>query len=301
MPGFAVDGSQAEEDERRSHDSLFWRRLAHWGASRGPEWWVRYSPPAFGWAAAALVPDARRAVLRNLRRIRGDASRLRDARDVLHTFGSYASCLAEVLSNDAREGARPPHAVVTGKHYFNEAKEGGRGVVVITAHTAGWETVGPLLLRDHDKKMIFVMAPERDERARRLHDEARRRTGIEIAHVGDDPLASIGILRELRNGAIVALQLDRFSPSMRTREVDLLGVPGKIPEGPLRLAQLSGAALLPAFCARTAYRSYVVQAFSPRTVSRHATEKELSTVAQHLATSMTAFLRAHPTQWFHFE
>ena len=33
------------------HQALYWRRLAHWGASRGPEWWVRYSPPVFGWAA----------------------------------------------------------------------------------------------------------------------------------------------------------------------------------------------------------------------------------------------------------
>jgi phosphatidylinositol dimannoside acyltransferase len=255
----------------------------------------------FGWAAAALVPGARRSVIRNLHRIRGEASALRDARDVLHTFGSYAGCLAEVLSNDGRDGARPPDAVVTGKHYFDEAREGGRGVVVITAHTAGWETVGPLLLKEHDKKMIFVMAAERDERARTLQDNARRRSGVEIAHVGDDPLASIGILRELRQGAIVALQIDRFSKAMRTRDVNLLGVPGKIPEGPLRLAQLSGAALLPAFCARVAYRSYVVQAFSPKTISRRATDKEIDTAAQHLATSMTAFLRAHPTQWFHFE
>ena len=50
----------------RRHDALFWRKLAHWGASKGPEWWVRYSPPVFGWAAAMLVPEARRAVIANL-------------------------------------------------------------------------------------------------------------------------------------------------------------------------------------------------------------------------------------------
>src|SRR3954463_13845422 len=96
----SIAGQMSESRRPRAHEALFWRRLAHWGASRGPEWWVRYSPPVFGCAAAALVPSARQAVLRNLRRIRGPASAATDARDVLATFSNYASCLAEVLSND---------------------------------------------------------------------------------------------------------------------------------------------------------------------------------------------------------
>lgn len=284
----------------RPHEALFWRRLAHWGASRGPEWWVRYSPPVFGWAAAALVPSARRAVVRNLRRIRGPVPRAQEARQVLETFSTYASCLAEVLSNDAEGGPRQPETSIAREHFVLEAMAHQRGIIMVTAHTAGWETVGPALARDQGLQMMIVMEPEADAGAQSLHDEARKRAGVAIVHAGNDPLAALPLLCHLRKNGAVALQLDRAAVGMRTREVDLLGQRTGIPEGALKLAQVSGAPILPVFCARVGHRRYVVELYESRMVPRHATEAQLDAVAQHLADSLAAFLRAHPTQWFHF-
>jgi lauroyl/myristoyl acyltransferase len=247
-----------------------------------------------------LVPEARRAVVRNLRRVRGPATTARDARDVLSTFSTYASCIAEVLSNDSARGPRTPHATIYGERIFTRALMQGHGLVLVTAHTAGWETVGPLLAAEYALEMMLVMFPEADSAARALHDQARARTGLRIAHVGDDPLASLPILRHLRAGGVVSLQLDRLVPGMRTRTVSLLGAEGQVPEGPLRLAQLSGAPLIPVFCARVGHRRYVVEAFESRALPRHATEAQLDEAAAHVASCMTRFLRSHPTQWFHF-
>lgn len=282
------------------HEALFWRQLAHWGASRGPEWWVRYSPPVFGWAAAALVPSARRAVVRNLHRIRGPATVTQDARDVLATFSNYASCLAEVLSNDAAVGPRDASTLVRREQYVRDARAMRRGLILVTAHTAGWETVGPMFNRNQGLPIMIVMRAEADARAQTLHDDARRRGGAVIVHVGDDPLASLPLLRHLRAGGAVALQLDRLAPGMRTREVDLLGEKMRMPEGPLRLAQMSGAPLLPMFSARDGHRSYIIELYESRCVERNATEAQLDEVAQHLANSLAAYLREHPTDWFHF-
>ncbi len=291
-------------NERRRplpHEALFWRRLAHWGASRGPEWWVRYSPPPFGWAAAALVPTARRAVVRNLHRIRGEGSLAQDTRETLATFSNYASCLAEVLSNDAESGPREPETIIAHEKYVHDANALGRGIIMVTAHTAGWESVGPVLARDQGLKMMIVMQAEPDAAAQSIQDEARKRAGVVIVHAGDDPLAALPLLRHLRSpGGVVALQLDRFAPGMRTRTVDLLGERTNMPEGPLRLAQVSGAPIVPVFCARVGHRRYVIELHEARTLSRHASEGELDAVAQYLADCMAAFLRKHPTQWFHF-
>jgi len=262
---------------------------------------VRYSPPAFGWAAAALVPSARRAIVRNLRRIRGPASSARDAREVLATFSNYASCLAEVLSNDAPGGPRYPETKIQNEQYVHDASARGRGIVMVTAHTAGWEMVGPAVARDQGLKMMIVMQAEPDAAAQALHDDARRRAGVLIAHAGDDPLSALPMLWHLRSpGGVVALQLDRLVPGMRTREVDLLGERARLPEGPLRLAQVSGAPIVPVFCARVGHRSYVIELHEGRSVPRHASEAELDEVAQYLADCMASFLRKHPTQWFHF-
>jgi KDO2-lipid IV(A) lauroyltransferase len=172
-------------------------------------------------------------------------------------------------------------------------------MVLVTAHTAGWDVVGPLLGKTYGLDLVLVTHAEPDTRAGRLQDEARRRAGVSIAHVGD-PLASLGLLRHLRAGGVVALQLDRIMPGMRTRAAALFGTEGEVPEGPLRLAQLSGAPIVPVFCARRSHREYLVEVFEPCRLERRSTPGALDEVAEHLATCMTRFLRAHPTQWFQF-
>ncbi len=287
------------EPHRFAYDGAFWRRLAWLGASRGPGWWVRYSPPAFGLAAAIAVPEARRAVAGNLRRARGPVGSVRQALDVARTFVGYAGCLAEVLSNGSKNAA-VPELIVHGERNLVVAKARKRGIVMVTAHTAGWELTGPQLLRDHGLDMLMVMEPERSPEARKLHDEARRASGLEVAHVGRDPLAGLPLLAQLRRGGIVAAQIDRMPEGMRGRAVTLFDAPGEVPEGPMRLAQISGAPLLPAFCARMGFRRYRVILGEPIFLPRRPTEAELDDAAQRMADAMTSFLRRYPTQWFDF-
>jgi len=281
-----------------AHDSLFWRRIAAWGAQQGPEWWVKHSPAFFGLAGAVLVPSARRKVVANLQRIRGDVSPLRDAVETGRTFTNYAGCLAEVLSNGSKN-ARTPQAELIGRERVLEAAAHNKGLVVVTIHTGGWETVGPFFSRI-GLKVMMVMEPERDGRAREIQDEARRKSGLLVAHVGIGPLDSLPLLRHLQTGGVVALQVDRVPPGIRTERVRLLGAPGEIPLGPLRLAQVSGAPLVPIFCSRLGYRRYQLEALPPIFLPRRATPAELSDAAQKVADAVTAFLRVHPTQWFHF-
>lgn len=172
-------------------------------------------------------------------------------------------------------------------------------MVLVTAHTAGWEIVGPLVGESFGLELMIVTHAEPNAEAGRIQDDARRRSGVAIAHVGD-ALASLPLLRHLRRGGVVALQLDRMVPGMRTRSVPLLGGRGMIPEGPFRLAQLSGAPIVPVFCARRGHRDYRIDIFEPRRIGRRATDAVIDEAAAHAASCMTGFLREHPTQWFQF-
>lgn len=282
-----------------AHDGSFWRKMARLGAQRGPEWWLRYSPAFFGLAAAVAVPSARRAVLRNLHRIRGDTGRLHDVIDTARTFTTYAGALAESLSSGSKN-ARMPDEILLGREHIDASVRAKKGVIIATAHSGGWEVAGPLFANHYSLEIMMVMEAERDARAREIHDEARRSIGLQVVHVGDDPLAALPLLRHLRCGQIVALQVDRVPHGMRSHPVRLLGAPGAIPEGPLRLAQLSGAPIVPIFCARLGFRHYLIEAHAPIYVSRHASSEESDAAAQTLADALSAFLTAHPTQWFHF-
>lgn len=282
-----------------SLDGELWRRWARWGSARTPEWFARAAPPVVGLFVYALAAEPRRNIGENLRRVRGERGALRDAVDVARTFTAYASCLAEVLRAGERRD-QLPRVVVHGERHVLDALAAGRGLVMATAHTGGWESVGGLVSRDLGLRVMIVETAERDPGARAIQDEARRAHGVLVAHVGDDPLSALPLARHLREGGAVAFQIDRTPEGQRRRAVRLFGREGFVPEGPLRLASLTGAPIVPVFAARTGHRRYIVRVAAPVWLDRHATEDALDAAAQTLGDALQAFVRERPTQWFHF-
>jgi len=283
-----------------AHDGLFWRRMAALGAQRFPSWWVRWTPPVFGVAAAVALPRARRAVRSNLERIRGPQPLWRDVLDTTQTFATYAGCLAETLATGSKNDARPDVEII-GREHVRAALAKDRGIIFLTMHTGGWEVAGPLLSAHMHLDVVLVMETERNDGARQIHDRAREIGGVRVVHIGPDPLAALPLVRHLteKRGA-AAMQVDRVPSSGRMLRVRLLDKEGYLPEGPFRLAQLTGAPFVPIFCARRGFRKYVFEAHAAQTLPRRASSAQVDSAAQNIADTMTRFLRAHPTQWFEF-
>lgn len=282
-----------------AHDGIFWRRMAAMGARRFPRWWMRYSPPVFGLAAALAMPSARQTVRNNLERIRGRAPRHRDWLDTAKTFTTYASALSEALAQGSENG-KDLRATFVRNDLLKEAVGRGKGVLLLTLHTAGWEVATPLFVDDVSLDVLIVMQRERSGRAQELHDETRTTSRTSVLHLGDSELAALPIARHLAKKGAVAMQIDRAPPSGRTITVDLLGRPFAIPEGPLRIAELSGAPMLPTFSARTGFNTYTLQNYPPIELPRRASPADRQRAAQEIANAMGDFLKRHPTQWFHF-
>jgi KDO2-lipid IV(A) lauroyltransferase len=238
-------------------------------------------------------------VANNLRRIRGDVSFAREAFDVAATFTTYAQCLAEGLAigskNDEQADIR-----CTDMEVLRKASALGKGVILVTAHTAGWELTGPGLARDLGLEILLVVEAERSLAARSLQDSVRRANGLGVVHVGHDPLAALALVPHLRKGGAVAMQIDRVPGRMRGRRAHILDREGVVPEGPLRLAELTGAPVVPAFSTRLGFGRYLVEVSPPIRLPRRAIEAERDAAAQSIADAMTRFLRAHPTQWLDF-
>ncbi len=282
-------------------DGLWWRRLAALGACRAPAAFVRWAPPFIGVAIAVAAPRARRRIARQLERARGPVGLLRESVDTARTFANFASCLTEVLATGSKNG-REPVAVVHGQHHLDAALGAKRGVLLATAHTAGWERVGPLLARDERVHVTIVVQSERDGSAGELSDSRRRAHGrVEVFHAGGYPLAALPLLGRLREGGVVAIQLDRVPTGMGGRPVRLFGRTAAIPEGPLRLAQLTGAPIVPVFSARLGPNRYAVFIRESVSLSRRAAPPELDAAAQRLADALGTFVSAHATQWFAFQ
>lgn len=287
-------------DELRRHDSHLWRRAMNAGVAHGPRAFVRYSPPAFGVAFAALLPRHRNAVLRNLRLALGKRGAAVEALDVARVFAEYASCLTEAFIAGGDGGASVKGACVHDER-FAAALAQKKGVILATAHTGGWQVAGPVLHYGHDAELLVVMRRERDARAQALQDDARERSGTRVIHIGDDPLDALPLLSHLRKGGVVAVQMDRLPRGMRGRKVELFGSPFEVPEGPLRLAAVSGAPIVPVFTRRLGYMEYEVDIGEPISLPRRPAEADLDGAARKVMNEMGIFVRNNPTQWFHFE
>ena len=118
------------------------------------------------------------------------------------------------------------------------------------------------------------------------------------AHVGGHPTDALKLLPHLRRGGVVAVQLDRSAGSGTPVQVPLGGEPFGVPAGPFRLAQLTGAAVVPVFTRRVGYFRHEVDVSAPIFVAAGAAG--VTAAAEHAARAMERFLAANPTQWFHF-
>jgi len=287
------------EGSPRRHESALLRRWALAGARHGPEWFVRFTPPIIGGLFALVLPDERRRVLAALRRVHGPRAPLVEARDVLKTFGDYAACIAEGLGSERPEAAQA-RVEVHGREHLTQVLAGGKGAVIVTAHVGPWDAAARMLHSDLQARVILVMEPEPDAEARALHDEVRRRAGVEVLPIGASPLDALPLLRHLRAGGLAAFQLDRSAPSSRLLTTQLFGRPFAVPEGPFRIAALAHIPVLPLFAARTGYFSYTIEVGEPLRAAEPAGEPELAHVAAQAVRHLERFIAAHPTQWFHF-
>jgi KDO2-lipid IV(A) lauroyltransferase len=281
-------------------DGPFWRRLATFSVAHAPSTFVRYAPPGFAIAFALALPRVRAKVRENLRTVVGPRSYREETVDVLRTFSHFASCFTEALAL----GAVPPReaeCTVQGAHHLEMAMAEKRGVIAVTAHTGAWETAGPLLKKALGVDLLIAMEREPDAKAREIQDRMRERTGVRIAHVGDEPLAALPLFSHLRRGGVLGVQIDRAPVAMRSIPVQLFGAPSRIPSGPFFLARATGAPIVPVFSYRAGHFRYVIDIGAPRSIARDAPEEQLQIAAQEVAAEMERFLRAHPTHWFHFE
>ncbi|HKY40832.1 MAG TPA: lysophospholipid acyltransferase family protein [Polyangiaceae bacterium] len=282
----------------RREQSALLRRLAHWGALEGPQALLRFGPRPIGAAFGLALPDVRRRIVSNLRRVHGRRGALREQLDALSTLANYAACFAEAMAA-SREGAAP-RVKVTGESLLREALGRG-GVVLVTAHVGPWEMTAQLLGQELSADVVLVMEPEPNAAAGELQDRWRSERGLRMLHIGAHPTDALPLIAHLKQGGVVALQMDRLPPSGRVLSVTLFGEPFEVPEGPFRLAALSAAQVVPVFSRRTGFFEYELAVAEPIGLGRRPKADELQAAAQSAADAMQGFVQQSPTQWFHFQ
>lgn len=249
-----------------------------------------------------LDRSAREAVCANLRAIRPDAAPCEirnDARRVFHSFGRY---LCEFFGFEHFSGQYiDRHVMVQGREHIDAALKAGRGIVFCSAHYSNWE-LGAWAVARMGYPITAVTLRHAHSKVNALFVRQRAERGVKVVHSLEGARHA---MRALRNNETIAMLGDRPTGGP-TIEVILFGRKTHLPQGPWRMALLTGAALLPTFVIRRKENDYILEIGAPIMNSRYndccgaggsPAPDSATVLAQTWAACLEARLREDPTQW----
>lgn len=243
-------------------------------------------------------PRRRRVVFENLLpAVHGD--RVAASVATRELFQQFALKLADLWRYESGLSIYNLFHQLIGWEHFQGALAKRKGVLILTAHLGNWEFGAPLLTQ-RGIKLQVITSPEPQARLTEIRQAARERWGIETLALGDDPFASIEIVRRLEANNSVALLMDRPAPS-NAATIKLFGQPFAASMAAAELARVSGCALLPVYLPRSS-RGYTAQILPEINYDRRAlgTRESRLALTQEIMEVFEPVIRLYLNQWYHF-
>jgi KDO2-lipid IV(A) lauroyltransferase len=301
--------------------SRFAERYHEWAMRRGfplllkiapvlPMWFLRFGARVVIGSVMGVYPAPKRDIDKNLRRILGlEVSRReirRARRRMIHNLAYYWVDLFRFCQLPY-ERTREMLAALRGREHLERALAQGKaqntqnkGVILLTAHVGNWE-LGGVFLREKDLEVSVVYVPDQSPTAESFRSTLRRAIGVEgIAINPAADLSSLPVLRALKEGRVVAMQGDRDFND-RGEWVEFFGAPARFPLGPMLLARMTGATLLPIFIVYDERHRLEIEFSAPIAVSPVGDRRQAALVAlEHWVRVLEGAVRRWPTQWYTF-
>jgi Kdo2-lipid IVA lauroyltransferase/acyltransferase len=186
-------------------------------------------------------------------------------------------------------------AVYDGLENFETAHEKGKGVLMLTAHLGGWE-VGSFVHSIHGHTHQVVV---RDLDNRYLNRLVRRYRTLHGNGSIDKSKFARGLVGALRRGGTVGILMDTNMTPPQGEFVDFFGHLACTAVGIARVAQRTGAAVVPAFTIwDDALQKYRIH-FEPELQTIRTGDDEADAVANTAIYTkvIESFVRRYPDQW----
>ncbi len=240
----------------------------------------------------------RKAVAQNIRRIyeaQGitPAETVCDgmARKTFQYFGKYLVDFfrfARLTPEEVRQ-----RISIQNRHYLEECRGNGKGVLMVTAHFGNWE-LGGAVMTALGVPLNALVLPARLEKLNRMFQALREKRGIRLIPVGHSVSS---IIRCLRNDEFVAVLGDRDFTNKDDR-VPFFGKPARLPRGPAWLAMKTGAPILPTFLLRQVDDTFLLRFHPPIFPEK---EGSIEAIRGKICSVLEKEIGENPFQWFIFD
>ena len=249
--------------------------------------------------AYAMWKRPREAALRNYAHVLGRSIDEpivgRAARACFRHFALYIAEMIHVQGWDAN--AVLERLEIEGEEHFEEAEAHGKGIIFVSAHMGSAEIAASVaVLRGY--KITAVTEQLQPKFVMDWAVACRARMGISLVPV---ERAGIRLLRALRRKEMVAFVIDAGVERGGAVPVTFFGRETLFPDGPARLARLSGAPILFAVATRLPGGRFRAHIEPPLLSDRSLSPQEdTRCLTQHLAEGFERYVRRYPGQWYAF-
>lgn len=231
-----------------------------------------------------VLPDATPETVRNIAR---------------QSFRNYAKYLIDFIRSPK---IRPEE--IDGKIVFDNweaieaARSEGKGIIFALMHFGNWD-MGGWVLTQRGYSVNVIAEPMEHDKLNEMIVAARTLAGMRVIPLGR---SAFSILRALRRNEILAILLDRPMAENGIC-VRFFGRPTILPAGPARLAQRTGAHVIPVALVRlhgTADRLLALIEPDLRFENTGNEEYDLRVFTEAILAAHERFIRRFPDQWYMF-
>ena len=204
--------------------------------------------------------------------------------ELLHVQGWGQDTVAERLS-------------IEGEEHFAKAEAAGKGVIFVSAHMGSAEVAAAIAVR----RGYRITSVAEELRPRLLWDwvrTCRAKMGVTLLPVRR---SGISLLRALRKKEMVAFVIDAGVDRGGGVSVKFFGRETVFPDGPARLARLSGAPLVFGMAVRQPGGRFVASVAAPLYADRKlSADEDARRLTQKMAKTFEGYVRRYPEQWYVF-
>jgi predicted LPLAT superfamily acyltransferase len=244
--------------------------------------------------------QARRASMEYLGRALGPASwPVQVARSFRHIFNFAAALIDRSLI--LSRGEKVFEFTLDGHEHITDLADRGEGCVLLSCHLGNMELAGAVLPKVQ-VQFHQVMAEPLDEDLQRFIEEKAGGRLPPTIRLDGAPMASLNVLRALREGDMVGMKSDRVFDNNYV-ELPFLGEPARFPTGPLTVAALAKAPVILLLCLKEGGKGYRIIAEAPQRFEFQRGRPRDEQVREWLGwyvERLEHYVRRYPYQWYNF-
>jgi KDO2-lipid IV(A) lauroyltransferase len=212
-----------------------------------------------------------------------------------NTFRNFAKNMIEFISSPKINKDNVDNFVtITGLENLEEAKNKGKGVIIITGHLGNWELMSRALTIKGYPLNIMIRR-QRNVLVEALIERQRRDSGLKTFPHTTTPNE---IFKMLKNNEIIGLIADQDGGE-KGIFLDFFGKPASTIPSPVIFALRSQAALVPLFDIRLKNNHHLVTIEPPYQLSHTADiKRDVVDNTQILSKKLELYIRQYPDQWF---